>query len=103
MECHDRLSSLEEYGYKGLDDGLKVSYLTEGILAQHLQCVTTQILASPPLRTDFDSCANLYRDFERCVGDSALSRNVSGVGSGDVVVEDRYYTDDEYNKLPNDQ
>ena len=103
VECHERLSGLEEYGYEGLNEGLKVSYLTEGILAPHLQCVTAQILASPPLRIDFDGSANLYRDFERCLGDSALSRNVSGVGSGDVVVEDRYYTDDEYNKLSNDQ
>ena len=77
--------------------------MTDGIVAAHLQVVTTQILASPDLRQDFDSCANLYRDYERVAGDKALARNVSGVESGGVVIEDRFYTDDEYDKLSDEQ
>ena len=103
VDCHDRLSGLEEYGYTGLDNGLKVSYLTDGIVAPHLQVCTTQILASPDLRQDFDGCANLYRDYERVAGDKATTRNVSGVESGEVQIEDRFYTDDEYSKLSDAQ
>ena len=105
VDLHGRLSSLEEYGYGGLDQGLKVAYLTDGIKANHLQVVTTQILASPALRVNFEDCADLYREYERVAGDRTLdARNVSGVGTeGCDEIEDRFYTDDEYTKMSKKQ
>ena len=109
MECHNRLTSLESYGYRGLDPSLQVSYLTASIQAEHLKVVTAQILADGNLRNNFSTASNAYRDYERLIGGNN-DRNVSGVGthgggrgSGSSLVEDRWYTDDEFNQLSKEQ
>ena len=89
----------------GLDEGLKVSYLTNGNKASHLQVVTTH-LANPALCVNFDDSADLYCDCERVAEDTTLlaARNVSSVQTGEVVeIEDRFYTDDEYDKMSKKQ
>ena len=110
VECHNRLSNLEAYGYLGLDPSLQVSYLTTSIQAEHLKVVTAQILATPEMRRDFGAASNAYRDYDRLMSAGNDSRNVSGVGThgggrgtGSDLVEDRWLTDEEYNKLSKDQ
>ena len=110
VECHNRLTSLESYGYRGLDPSLQVSYLTTSIQAEHLKVVTAQILADGNMRNDFSAASNAYRDYERILMAGNDNRNVSGVEthggrrrSGSNLVEDRWYTDEEYTKLSENQ
>ena len=110
VECHNRLTNLESYGYRGLDPSLQVSYLTTSIQAEHLKVVTAQILASSEYRRDFAAASNAYRDYERIMMAGNDNRNVSGLGayaggrgSESSLVEDRWYTDEEYHKLSEDQ
>ena len=72
--------------------------------------VTAQVLANSEMRRDFSAASSAYRDYERIMMAGKDSRNVSGVGthgggrgSGSDLVEDRWYTDEEYNKLSEDQ
>ena len=65
VECHNRLTILELYGYRSLDPSLQVSYLTTSIQAEHLKVVTAQILANGNMRNNFSAASNAYRDYER--------------------------------------
>lgn len=103
-DAHETLASLVEYGYTGLDDRLAVSYLLQGIKFAPLESCTTQILATPRLRSNFDDAAALYRDMHLSLKakQGVNHRNVSELRSG-TKLEDRYYSTEEFEKLSEDQ
>jgi len=51
------------HGCSGIDNRSKVRYLMEGIKTSELDSVTTNIMATPALRTDFTACVGLYKEF----------------------------------------
>ena len=124
LDNHQVLSDLTEHGYAGIDERSKVRHLLKGIKSTKMDSVKTAILASPTLRSDFNSCVALYKDFmTQNEGVSGGEHNISGLntekggdsnkkkgngkgkrkrGEGEVesvACEDRYYTKDEYKRL----
>ena len=112
-EQHHILEGLERHGYKGIDDRSKVRYLNDGIKTTKLDTIKAAILASTNRRSDFDGCVTLYKDFITQSGDhpdlkiAGLSTddgsNKDGGGRDEDVIEDRYYSKDEYRSLTNGQ
>ena len=116
---HAILEGLVEHGYSGIDDRSKVRYLMEGIRTTELDPVTTNIMATPALRTDFNACVGLYKEFIAQRDNSKPTResrlaalNTVPDGRGDkrdntpydqvepdMSVKDRYYNKGEYAKL----
>lgn len=115
-EQHHILHSLEEHGYKGIDDRSKVRYLNDGIKTTKLDTIKATILSSAEYRADFDGCVTLYKDFIK-QSDGALELKVAalktGVGGGKgggggsggdgKKITDRYYKADEYKALSREQ
>ena len=110
-EQHHVLTSLEQHGYKGIDDCSKVRFLIDGIKTTRLDTVKATILSSDEYRADFDKCVTLYKDFIK-QSDGQLELKVAavhsggdksdggGTGKGAVRdIADRYYKKDEYKKL----
>ena len=105
MEQHNILESLVEHGYTGIDARSKVRFLNEGIKSTSLDAVKTRIMSDNALRGDFAQCVTLYKDFIKQQGlHERNSLNISQVGTGGgggagVVVEDRYYDREEWDRL----
>jgi hypothetical protein len=111
VEQHGILEGLTEYGYQGIDDGTKVRLFLEGITAPELEVVKTRILSDAGLRMDFEGCSVLFKDFlkQKRAAQRPPTRTIAHVNarkkrksdntSSDVTVEDRYYRQQEYNKL----
>jgi hypothetical protein len=116
---HIILEGLIEHGYSGIDNRSKVRLLLDGIKTTSLDTVKTRIMSEATLRSDFDACVNLFKDFIDQRSSSEL-REVhiaavhQGGGAGganhnsqqnwddvvpDMSVPDRYYTTPEYQKL----
>ena len=93
----------------------EVRNLVEGIKTNKLDTIKGQILASAELRSSFNRSVTLFQDFIRQqtktksystlmiteVSRADNKRKASGGSSG--VVEDRYYTKEEYNALNPEQ
>ena len=62
-EQHTILEGLEEYGYAGMDEGIKTRQLLAGIKTTALDGVKTQILCNAELRQDFAKCVVLFKDY----------------------------------------
>ena len=105
MEQHNILESLVDHGYTGIDARSKVRFLNEGIKSTSLDAVKTRIMSDNALRGDFAQCVTLYKDFIKQQGlHERNSLNISQVGTGGgggagVVVEDRYYDREEWDRL----
>ena len=103
VDQHAILNGLTDHGYSGIDDRSKVRHLMDGIKTKELDSVKTQILASANLRSDFDSCVTLYKDFLSQMKSTSVETelNVSSVTQveGGKGVQDRYYTKEEYEAL----
>ena len=118
-EQHTTLHRLEEHGYAGIDDRSKVRWLMDGIKTDALDSVKTNIMSNVALRSDFDGCVTLFKDFISQKNSSINPNiNVSQVTTsegankkvrfgnamkGKTGVEFRYYRTKEYNKLRKDQ
>ena len=63
LDHHQILSDLTAHGYAGIDDRSKVRHLLKGIKSLKMDSVKTAILASSTLRSDFNGCVTLYKDF----------------------------------------
>jgi len=111
---HTILEGLTAHGYAGIDERSKVRHLLNGIQTEKLDSVKTQILSKTELRNDFDACVTLYTDFIKEItpaGDtptrqlSALHKHPNGKRDNSHFdnVEDRYYTQAEYDALSETQ
>ena len=116
VDQHSILEGLKGHGHAGIDDGSKVYHLIAGIKTSALDSVKTRIMSDAALRTDFEACVNLYKDFIK--QSSALQNPVIGISAATtkkrkaasfeddlqgVEVEDRYYSNKEYKKLSSEQ
>ena len=114
-EQHHVLTSLEQHGYKGIDDRSKVRFLVGGMRTTRLGTVKGTILASDEYGADFDKCVTLGKDFIK-QSDGQLELKVaavhsggdksdsSGTGKGAVRdIADRYYKKEEYKRLSTKQ
>jgi len=111
---HSILDGLVLHGYAGIDERSKVRHLVEGIKTDKLDTIKGQILASAELRSSFDKCVTLFQDFIRqqtktksystlTIAEVSRTDNKRKASSGSGVVEDRYYTKEEYNALDPEQ
>ena len=106
---HSVLEGLMEHGYNGIDPRSKVRYLLDGIKTNQFDAVKTRIMSEERLRSDFDSCVTLYQDNIRQTSKTTgnLTVNISSMNKTGKhkfeVVEDRYYTKDEYASLTPEQ
>jgi hypothetical protein len=112
---HSILDGLVMHGYASIDERSKVRHLVEGIKTNILDTIKGQILASAELRSSFNRSVTLFQDFicrqTKTKSYSTLTiaevsqadnkQKASNGGSG--VVEDRYYTKEEYNALNPEQ
>jgi len=114
---HAILEGLVEHGYSGINNRSKVRYLMEGIKTSELDSVTTNIMATPALRSDFTACVGLYKEFiaqkdtnkpsreSRLASLKTLSKDRDDDDSSyddvkpDMSVKDRYYNKNEYSRL----
>ena len=109
VDQHAILTGLEQYGYKGIDNRSKVRHLLEGIKTPELDAVKTQIMASPALRSDYDRCVSLYKDYiSQRSSHSPTELNISSVDSkGKKKVHfseadaepERWHTREEYDAM----
>ena len=79
MDQHSILEGLKGHGHAGIDDGSKVCHLIAGIKTSALDSVKTRIMSDAALRTDFEACVNLYKDFIK--QSSALQNPVIGISA----------------------
>ena len=111
---HSILDGLVLHGYAGIDERSKVRHLVEGIKTDKLDTIKGQILASAELRSSFDKCVTLFQDFIRqqtktksystlTIAEVSRTDNKRKASGGSGVVEDRYYTKEEYNALDPEQ
>jgi len=118
IDQHHILNNLHEYGYSGIDEWSKVRYLVGGIHTNAFDAVKTRIMSDASLRCDFEGCINLFKDFikQQRTGNDAQEREAKVAaaqrtaqfgghdgreGNPEQLVEDRYYTRQEYAKLSN--
>ncbi len=106
LKNHGILEGLEMYGYKGIDKRSKVRYLTDGIKTKALDAVKTRIMLDSTLKSDFDGCVTLFKDFIRS-DDYQGERNISAVDSGDTkkatIEDDRYIPKEEWSQMSSEQ
>ena len=104
LKQHQRLENLVQYGYAGIDERTKVRNLLEGIKTDSLDAPKSQILSDPALRGNFASAVSFIKSFldQKTTMENPM-RKIAEVGvetPGTVEVEDRYYPDEEYKRLP---
>ena len=115
VEQHQVLEGLTRFGYAGIDERSKVRYLIDGIKTNAFDSVKAQIFSTAALRTDFEGCVTLYKDFISQSTKEPTSSNISEVSTdrrggnsngqkdegtiGPDKVQDRYYKAKEYKKL----
>jgi hypothetical protein len=103
------MEGLVGHGYTGIDPRSKVRYLLDSIKTDKFDAVKTRIMSNERLRVDFDACVTLYQDYIRQTtkAKSNATVNISELKTGkrkaDSIVEDRYYTKEEYTTLSADQ
>jgi hypothetical protein len=120
VEQHTILNGLKDYGYSGIDDRSKVRHLVDGIRTRELDSVKTRIMSDATLRTNYDQCVTLYKDYilqmktSRGTPDLQIAivekqkwqkRKAPGGGgnpNSGGEIKDRYYTAVEYGKLSNE-
>ena len=63
LKAHSILESLVEYDYVGIDKRSKVRHLMDSVKTKTLDATKAQIMANANLRTDFNACVTLFKDF----------------------------------------
>ena len=80
LKTHAILEDLKEFGYHGIDERSKVRKFVDSIKTKSLDTIKGQIMASADLRTDFDKCTTLFKDFLAQDKINGIERSVSAVG-----------------------
>ena len=79
-KAHSILEDLKEFGYNGIDKRSKVRKFVDSIKTKSLDTIKGQIMASAELRTDFDKCTTLFKDFLAQDKLNGVERSVAAVG-----------------------
>jgi hypothetical protein len=112
VDQHHILHGLQEHGHSGIDVRSKVRHLLDGVRTSAYDSVKTRIMSDAALRTDFDACVTLYKDFikqndarsntkerDATVAAAKFQYHPNVDVAPDMSVEDRYYSRKEYSKL----
>ena len=106
LKAHLILEGLVEHGYVGIDERSKVRHLMESIKTKSLDAAKAQIMANADLRTDFNACVTLFKDFiaqERSAnGTERQIAAATSAGGGDNDYN-RYVPDPEWQGLSQDE
>ena len=78
-KAHGVLDNLKEFGYSGIDERSKVHKFCDSIKTKALDTIKGQIMASAELRTDFDRCTTLFKDFLAQDKLNGVERQISAV------------------------
>jgi hypothetical protein len=108
LKAHIILEGLVEHGYVGIDERSKVRHLMESIKTKSLDAVKAQIMANAELRTDFNACVTLFKDFisqERSANgaERQISSATSTGGGGGDTDYNRYVPDPKWQGLAQDE
>ena len=103
QEQHTILEGLVHHGHAGIDERSKTRYLMSGIKTNALDSVKTQILADTGLQNDFLHCVVLDLNISAVRIECEGGKDNKHKAATRVVVEDRYYTTQEYWALSNKQ
>ena len=107
LKAHLILEGLVEHGYVGIDERSKVRHLMESIKTKSLDAAKAQIMANADLRTDFNACVTLFKDFiaqERSAnGAERQVSAASSAGGGNSIDYNRYVPDPEWQELSKDE
>ena len=97
-KAHAILEDLKDHGYNGIDDRSKVRKFVDSIKTKALDTVKGQILANAELRTDFDKCTTLFKDFLAQDKINGVERQIGAVGlKGGLKLS--YVPKDQWNSL----
>lgn len=101
--AHTILEGLVDYGYTGIDERSKVRYLNDSIKTTKLDAPKAQIMASAELRSNFDNCATLYKDFvaQSNMNDHSNDRQISAL-SGNAP-KGGYVPKEEWNAMSHEE
>ena len=108
--CHTRLDGLEDYDYKGMDEGTKIRHLLNGIKTEKLKTVVELVRGNPEFAT-FDSVVRRIKDTVLTLEPTKTpTRTIAAVGKDayagvepDMSIEDKYYPRSEFHKLTDAQ
>ena len=78
-KAHGVLDDLKDFGYSGIDERSKVRKFCDSIKTKALDTIKGQIMASAELRTDFDRCTTLFKDFLAQDKLNGVERQISAV------------------------
>ena len=102
-KAHGVLDDLKEFGYSGIDERSKVRKFCNSIKTKALDTIKGQIMASAELRTDFDRCTTLFKDFLAQDKLNGVERQIGAVGV-DSVQKLSYVPKDQWlNMSPSEQ
>ena len=101
--AHATLEGLMDYGYTGIDNRSKVRYLLDGIKTVKLDAPKSQIMSSAELRSDFDGCATLFKDFvaQSNMADHRNERQISALTGNKV--RGGYVPEDEWQAMSKEE
>ena len=71
-EHHTIFENLEDHGYKGIDERLKVRYLIAGIKYGALNSVKAKILTCAPYLQNYDASVIIYKDYTKQAQDKNI-------------------------------
>ena len=107
LKAHGILESLVEHGYVGIDERSKVRHLMDSIKTKTLDAAKAQIMANPDLRTNFNACVTLFKDFiaqERSANGNERQVAALTLGnSGGSDPNNRYVPDPEWQAMSKDE
>jgi hypothetical protein len=106
LKAHSILESLVEHGYNGIDERSKVCHLMEAIKTTKLDAAKAQIMANADLRTNFNACVTLFKDFiaqERSANGNERQISALNVTGGSSDPNDRYVPDPEWQAMSKDE
>jgi hypothetical protein len=107
QKAHIIMEGLVELGYPGIDKRSKVCHMMNSIKTKTLDAAKAQIMANANLRTDFNACVTLFKDFiaqERSANGNdqkIAALNVTGDSSSNP--NDCYVPDPEWQAMSKDE
>jgi dihydroorotate dehydrogenase len=107
VDQHTIIEGLVEHGHSGIDERSKVRHLMDAIRTDKLDSVKATILSNPALKSQFQQVVTLYKDFiegqATMAGPATLNISAAHTSAGNEVVKDRYYTNEEFRALTQEQ
>ena len=103
--AHANLEGLMDYGYTGIDARSKVRYLLDSIKTVKLDAPKAQIMASAELRSDFDGCATLFKDFvaQSNMADHRNERQISALTGNSNQARGDYVPDAQWQSMSKEE